>query len=52
MEGVKELLDEFIDMAEKSGARVEVISTETDEGVMLLNSFGGIAAILKFKASH
>ncbi|MBS7644926.1 MAG: peptide chain release factor aRF-1 [Candidatus Bathyarchaeia archaeon] len=52
VEGVKDLLDEFIDMAEKSGAKVEVISTETDEGVMLLHSFGGIAAILKFKASH
>ena len=52
VEEIKELLDEFIEMAEKTGARIEVISTETDEGVMLLRSFGGIAAILKFKASH
>ncbi|MEM2123220.1 MAG: peptide chain release factor aRF-1 [Candidatus Bathyarchaeia archaeon] len=52
IEEIKELLDEFIEIAEKSGTRIEVISTETDEGVMLLRSFGGIAAILKFKTSH
>ncbi len=51
IEEVKDLLDELIEMAEKVGINVEVVSTETDEGVMLLHSFGGIAAILRFKAS-
>ncbi len=47
----KDLVDELIDIAEKANANVAVISTETDEGVMLKDSFGGIAAILRYKAS-
>ncbi|MEM0010177.1 MAG: peptide chain release factor aRF-1 [Candidatus Bathyarchaeia archaeon] len=46
----KEIIEEFAELAEKSGSRVEVISPETEEGQMLLKSFGGIAAILKYKA--
>jgi len=38
-------------MAENTNAKVEVVSTETDEGKMLLGSFGGIVAILRY-ASH
>jgi peptide chain release factor subunit 1 len=51
VEETKDLVDELIDLAEKQNAKVEVISTETDEGVMLKDSFGGIAAILRYKAS-
>ncbi len=47
----KDLLDEFLEMADEKGVRVEIISTETDDGVMLARSFGGIAGILKFKTS-
>jgi peptide chain release factor subunit 1 len=47
----KDLVDELIDIAEKQNANVAVISTETDEGVMLKDSFGGIAAILRYKAA-
>jgi peptide chain release factor subunit 1 len=46
-----DLVDELIDIAEKQNAKIAIISTETDEGVMLKNSFGGIAAILRYKAS-
>ena len=46
----KDLVDELIDLAEKQNANIAVISTETDEGVMLKDSFGGIAAILRYKA--
>jgi len=49
VEESKDLLDELVDEAEKAGAKVEVISTETDEGVMLKESFGGIAAILRYR---
>ena len=49
IEESKDLLDELVDEAEKAGAKVEVISTETDEGVMLKESFGGIAAILRYR---
>jgi len=36
-------------MAEQVGSDVEIISVATEEGQMLKNSFGGIAAILRFK---
>ena len=45
----KELLERLIEMAEGVDARVEVISTETEEGEMLLKSFGGVAAILRHR---
>ncbi len=45
----KEILDELAELAEKAGANVEIISTETEEGEMLKKSFGGVAAILRFK---
>ena len=45
----KDLLTEFIEAAENSNTQVEIISVETEEGVMLRDSFGGIAAILRYK---
>lgn len=44
----KSTLDEFTLLAESTGAEVEVISTETEEGQQLM-SFGGIAAILRYR---
>ncbi|MEM2465049.1 MAG: peptide chain release factor aRF-1 [Candidatus Bathyarchaeia archaeon] len=46
----KEIIEELAELAENAGSRVEVISPETEEGQMLLKSFGGVAAILKYKA--
>jgi peptide chain release factor subunit 1 len=51
IEEKKDLLDELVDDAERAGAKVEVISTDTDEGVMLKESFGGIAAILRYRTA-
>lgn len=48
MDGFKSTLDEFTALAESTGAKVEVISTETEEGQQLM-AFGGIVAILRFK---
>ncbi len=45
----KDVVLELSELAEQSGARVEILSTESEEGAMLLNAFGGIAAILRFK---
>jgi len=45
----KDLIEEFAGMAEKAGADVEIVSIETEEGQMLKESFGGIAAILRFR---
>ncbi|MEM1514506.1 MAG: peptide chain release factor aRF-1 [Candidatus Bathyarchaeia archaeon] len=48
----KELIEELAELAEEAGSRVEIISSETEEGQMLLKSFGGIAVILKYKAEN
>ena len=45
----EDLIDDFAKLAEYTNTQVEVISTETEEGQMLKNSFGGVAAILRFK---
>ena len=45
----KDLIDDLAELADEFRADVEVISGETEEGQMLLKSFGGIAAILRFK---
>ena len=47
----KELIDELAEMAELAGTDVEVLSGETEEGQMLKKSFGGVAAILRYKAA-
>jgi len=49
MAEVKDLIDDLAELAEEMGADVEIISVETEEGQMLKNSFGGIAAILRYK---
>jgi peptide chain release factor subunit 1 len=45
----QELIENFAQLAEYTNADIEMISGETEEGQMLKNSFGGIAAILRFK---
>jgi len=47
----QDLIDDLVELAEQAGSDVEVISAENEEGVMLKKSFGGIAAILRFKPS-
>jgi peptide chain release factor subunit 1 len=47
----KELIDELAELAELAGTDVEILSGETEEGQMLKKSFGGIAAILRYKAA-
>jgi peptide chain release factor subunit 1 len=43
------LVDVYAELADRAGANLEIVSVETEEGQMLKNSFGGIAAILRFK---
>ncbi len=45
----KDVIDDLAELAEMSNTDVEIISTETEEGQMLKNAFGGIAALLRFK---
>jgi len=51
VEETKELIDELAELAELAGTDVEVLSGETEEGQMLKKSFGGVAAILRYKAA-
>lgn len=46
---VKDLVDDFVEMAEELGSDVEIISTETEEGMQLFKAFGGIGAILRYR---
>ncbi len=48
----KSLIDELAELAEEVGTDVEILSVETEEGQMLKESFGGIAAILRYKSSN
>ncbi|MBO8181889.1 MAG: peptide chain release factor 1 [Archaeoglobus sp.] len=43
---------ELSELAESMGSKVEFISTDSEEGAMLMNAFGGIAAILRFKPNN
>ncbi|MGD0028062.1 MAG: peptide chain release factor aRF-1 [Candidatus Bathyarchaeia archaeon] len=45
----QDVIEDFAQLAEYTNAEVEIISSESEEGQMLKNSFGGIAAILRFK---
>jgi peptide chain release factor subunit 1 len=44
----KDLIDNLTQIAEKTNTDVELISTRTEEGIQLKESFGGIAAILHY----
>jgi peptide chain release factor subunit 1 len=45
----QDVINDLAELAEQGNTDVEIISTETEEGQMLKNAFGGIAAILRFK---
>jgi peptide chain release factor subunit 1 len=45
----RELVNVLMEEAEQAGMNVEMISPAHEEGEMLLKSFGGIAALLKYK---
>ena len=49
LEEGRDLIDDFVDMAEEVGSELEIISTETEEGTQLLKAFGGIAAVLRYR---
>jgi len=49
VEKVEDVVEELAGIAEQYDADVEVVSTDTEEGQMLKNAFGGIAATLRYK---
>jgi peptide chain release factor subunit 1 len=44
----KDLIDEFSDLAEKTGSKVEIISLGSEEGDSLYSAFNGIVGILRY----
>ena len=48
----QDIVDNLAQIAEYSSTNVEIISGETEEGQMLKQAFGGIAAILRFKTHN
>jgi len=44
----KDLIGELSELAEETGAKVELISRDSDEGDALYRAFGGIAGILRY----
>ncbi len=46
-----DIVDEFFELADSMGTKVELISADSEEGDMLLKAFGGIAALLRFPTS-
>ena len=51
VESKEELVEDLARLAEEMGTRVEIISTATEEGQMLKETFGGVAGILRFAPS-
>ena len=45
----EDVIGDLVAMAEEVGSEVEIISTETEEGMQLLRAFGGIGAILRYR---
>lgn len=45
----KDIIQDLSELAEKGGARIELLSTETNEGETLFKAFGGIAGILRYR---
>ena len=43
-----DLVDDFYDIADAMGTKIELISPDSEEGELLLKAFGGIAAILRY----
>ena len=49
---VKSLIEVLGEVAESKGTKVEILSAETEEGESLYSTFGGIAAILRYKIDY
>ena len=46
----KELMHELVERAEETGANVELVTTDFEEGAQLKRAFGGVAAILRYRS--
>jgi len=46
------IIEEFGEKAESLGTKVEIISSDTEDGEMLLQTFGGMVGLLRFLIEH
>ena len=51
VEGIP-IITELGEIAQTAGTEIDILSTETEEGEMLYSTFGGIAAILRYKIDY
>jgi peptide chain release factor subunit 1 len=49
LEEETDIIEEMTNLADQSSTKVEIISDDFEEGAMLFNAFGGIAAILRYR---
>ncbi|HUR62278.1 MAG TPA: peptide chain release factor aRF-1 [Candidatus Thermoplasmatota archaeon] len=47
--GRRDLVEELSDLAEQSGAQVHIVSGASEEGGILMGTFGGVVALLRYK---
>ncbi len=47
-----DIVDELTGLADSSSTSVMIISDDFEEGAMLFNAFGGIAAILRYRTGY
>lgn len=47
-----DIIDELTALADQSSTDVKIISDDFEEGSMLYNAFGGIAAILRYRTGY
>ena len=44
-----DIVNDLYELADSYGTKVEMISTDSEEGDMLMRAFNGLAAILRYK---
>jgi peptide chain release factor subunit 1 len=47
-----DIIEALTQLADRTGTKVEIISDNFEEGSMLFNAFGGIAAILRYRTGY
>ena len=52
LEEETDIIDELTELADASGTSVMIISDDFEEGAVLYNAFGGIAAILRYRTGY
>ncbi|HUX98457.1 MAG TPA: peptide chain release factor aRF-1 [Candidatus Deferrimicrobium sp.] len=52
IDSIIDIIEELGELARSTGAKVEVIAPDTEEGAQLWSGFGGIAAILRYKQQN